>query len=271
MVNFTINLYHDGCFVTNPLHYLEGDHRVVEDIDFEGVIYSEFCYIIRKLVIIAPVSYFYVKIGVQLNIGLKQLKTDEDLKEFVKSVDDPPFSDTESQDSLGDVKEGKFIGHMDDPIPNLNGRFMIEIDDLKQEVIDSIRFDTPTQLKQCLANYGVVHGYQLWYMQNDIHKLQVLCGRNVSEGRCAGKRGKKDCDSTEGQSSKVKNKKNMSTGEPSQISKAIKERWAKKKEEEKKNRNEYKEIMPTKVELTLEQSQQGVSDDVLVSIEGVEE
>nr|GEV41879.1 hypothetical protein [Tanacetum cinerariifolium] len=32
-----------------------------------------------------------------------------------------------------------------------------------------------------------------------------------------------------------------------------------------------KEIMPTKIELTLEQSQQGVSNDVLVSIEGVEE
>nr|GEW46225.1 retrovirus-related Pol polyprotein from transposon TNT 1-94 [Tanacetum cinerariifolium] len=31
------------------------------------------------------------------------------------------------------------------------------------------------------------------------------------------------------------------------------------------------EIMPTKIELTLEQSQQGVSNDVLVSIEGVEE
>nr|GEX31055.1 ribonuclease H-like domain-containing protein [Tanacetum cinerariifolium] len=31
-----------------------------------------------------------------------------------------------------------------------------------------------------------------------------------------------------------------------------------------------KGIMPTKIELTLEQSQQGVSNDVLVSIEGVE-
>ncbi|GJW19071.1 hypothetical protein Tco_0026507 [Tanacetum coccineum] len=225
MVNFTINLHHDGCFVTNPLHYLEGDHRVVEDIDFEGVIYSEFCHIIRKLVIIAPVSYFYVKTGVQLNIGLKQLKTDEDLKEFVKAgsendfkmdiytehngynvmemirndnlideVDDPPFSDTESQDSLGDVKEvadfqteddsnveipkissddpwlnklvgkGKFIGHMDDPIPNLNGRFMIEIDDPEQEVIDSQykakkevqypAFDPETPWDQCKPFLG---------------------------------------------------------------------------------------------------------------------
>ncbi|GJT13370.1 hypothetical protein Tco_0860412 [Tanacetum coccineum] len=36
-------------------------------------------------------------------------------------------------------------------------------------------------------------------------------------------------------------------------------------------KNEYKVRMPNKVELTLEQSQQGVSNDVLVSIEGVEE
>ncbi|GJZ41384.1 hypothetical protein Tco_0588270 [Tanacetum coccineum] len=37
------------------------------------------------------------------------------------------------------------------------------------------------------------------------------------------------------------------------------------------NMNEYKRIMPAKIDLTLEQSQQGVSNDVLVSIEGVEE
>ncbi|GJT15326.1 hypothetical protein Tco_0874032 [Tanacetum coccineum] len=35
--------------------------------------------------------------------------------------------------------------------------------------------------------------------------------------------------------------------------------------------NVYKGRMPTKIELTLEQSQQGVSNDVLVNIEGVEE
>ncbi|GJZ87423.1 hypothetical protein Tco_0659033 [Tanacetum coccineum] len=35
--------------------------------------------------------------------------------------------------------------------------------------------------------------------------------------------------------------------------------------------NEYKGIMPTKIELTLEQSQQGVSNDVLVVLHGTEE
>ena len=33
-----------------------------------------------------------------------------------------------------------------------------------------IRFENPLQLKHCLANYGVKHGYQLWYMQNDMYK-----------------------------------------------------------------------------------------------------
>ncbi|GJU55503.1 hypothetical protein Tco_1229217 [Tanacetum coccineum] len=53
MVNFTINLHHDGCFVTNSLHYLEGDHRVVEDIDLK-VLYNRVCHNhLVKLVIIA--------------------------------------------------------------------------------------------------------------------------------------------------------------------------------------------------------------------------
>lgn len=61
----------------------------------------------------------------------------------------------------------------------------------------------------------------------------MLCGRHVSEGRCAGKRGKKD-NETATCSSKGQGSKDCK-GEPSKISKATKERWAKKKEEEKKN------------------------------------
>ncbi|GJV75115.1 calcium/proton exchanger [Tanacetum coccineum] len=42
-----------------------------------------------------------------------------------------------------------------------------------------------------LANYGVAHGYQLWYMKNDWRQVLVYCGRNIDEGRCAGKKGNK--------------------------------------------------------------------------------
>ncbi|GKC02185.1 hypothetical protein Tco_0993795 [Tanacetum coccineum] len=42
-----------------------------------------------------------------------------------------------------------------------------------------------------LENYGVAHGYQLWYMKNDWRQVLVYYGRNVVEGRCAGKKGNK--------------------------------------------------------------------------------
>ncbi|GKA89111.1 calcium/proton exchanger [Tanacetum coccineum] len=61
----------------------------------------------------------------------------------------------------------------------------------KMELILGMRFETPQQLKMALANYGVAHGYQLWYMKNDWRQVLVYCGRNVVEGKCAGKKGNK--------------------------------------------------------------------------------
>ncbi|GJY90158.1 hypothetical protein Tco_0505354 [Tanacetum coccineum] len=61
----------------------------------------------------------------------------------------------------------------------------------KMEPILGMRYETPQQLKMALANYGVVHGYQLWYMKNDWRQVLVYCGRNVVEGKCAGKKGNK--------------------------------------------------------------------------------
>ncbi|PWA79084.1 hypothetical protein CTI12_AA209650 [Artemisia annua] len=46
-----------------------------------------------------------------------------------------------------------------------------------------MKFEHPDQLKECLINYGVKHGYQLWFKRNDYRNVAVLCGRNVEEGR----------------------------------------------------------------------------------------
>nr|GEX77373.1 S-adenosyl-L-methionine-dependent methyltransferase [Tanacetum cinerariifolium] len=54
-----------------------------------------------------------------------------------------------------------------------------------------LRFEHPEQLKECLINYGLASRYQLWYRRNDYKKLMVLCGRDIAEGRCGGKKGKK--------------------------------------------------------------------------------
>ncbi|GKC18978.1 hypothetical protein Tco_1021128, partial [Tanacetum coccineum] len=62
----------------------------------------------------------------------------------------------------------------------------------KMEPTLGMRYETPHQLKLALANYGVAHGYQLWYMKNDWRKVLVYYGRNIEDGRCAGKKGNKD-------------------------------------------------------------------------------
>ncbi|GKB66549.1 hypothetical protein Tco_0927961 [Tanacetum coccineum] len=54
------------------------------------------------------------------------------------------------------------------------------------EPVLGMRFDHPTQVKMCLANYGVANRYQLWYYRNDWRKLLVCYGRDVEAGRCAG-------------------------------------------------------------------------------------
>lgn len=51
-----------------------------------------------------------------------------------------------------------------------------------------MRYESPLQLKHALANYGVAHGYKLWYYRSDYKCLLVYCGRDISLGRCAGKK-----------------------------------------------------------------------------------
>ncbi|GKA14092.1 hypothetical protein Tco_0693738, partial [Tanacetum coccineum] len=60
-----------------------------------------------------------------------------------------------------------------------------------------LKFEHPEQLKDCLTNYGVANGYQLWYRRNDYRSLFVLCGRDLAEGRSSGKKGKKGKDEDE--------------------------------------------------------------------------
>ncbi|GJU87888.1 hypothetical protein Tco_1295434 [Tanacetum coccineum] len=62
----------------------------------------------------------------------------------------------------------------------------------KMEPVLGTRYESAHQLKLALTNYGVAHGYQLWYMKNDWRSVLVYCGRNVAEGRCAGKKGNKN-------------------------------------------------------------------------------
>ncbi|GJX94710.1 hypothetical protein Tco_0349296 [Tanacetum coccineum] len=72
-----------------------------------------------------------------------------------------------------------------------------------------LRFEHPEQLKECLTNYGVANGYQLWYRRNDYQNLMVLCGRDIAEGRCGGKKGKAEGVQIESPSKGNKGKKGV--------------------------------------------------------------
>ncbi|GJR25116.1 hypothetical protein Tco_0973643 [Tanacetum coccineum] len=137
------------------------------------------------------------------------------------------------------VGKGNFIGYIENPKP-LDGRFILEEDDPDEHLVYQ-KF----KLKNCLANYGVNNGYQLWYMQNDSSKLLVKCGRDVSKGKCERMKGKKPNPKPSveepkvGESSKKGEKGVYSEkaykGESNKISKngksseKIKEKWTKQK------------------------------------------
>ena len=76
-----------------------------------------------------------------------------------------------------------------------------------------MKFENPQQLKNALADYGVAHGYQLWYYRSDSQCLLVYCGRDVELGRCAGIRGikklKKENENREGTPNGKGAKKNV--------------------------------------------------------------
>nr|GEX62913.1 hypothetical protein CTI12_AA507900 [Tanacetum cinerariifolium] len=137
------------------------------------------------------------------------------------------------------VGNGTFIEHIENSNPNLQGRFLLKVEDPDDELVESkfkakknvscpsfnpdthwneckpvlgMRFESPQQLHM-LANYGVQHGYQLWYIQNDHNEILVFYGRNVSEGKRAGLKGKKPItiDNEECESRKQSSKKGDGT------------------------------------------------------------
>ncbi|GJQ90775.1 hypothetical protein Tco_0001914 [Tanacetum coccineum] len=132
------------------------------------------------------------------------------------------------------VGKGNFIGSRDDPIPQLSGKYILEENDPDDNLIDAeykikkgvrypsynpetawdkfqpildMKFENPLQLKNALADYGVKHGYQLWFYRSNNKYLLVYCGRDIELGRCAGRRGTNKKKKAAAEGDKVKGKK----------------------------------------------------------------
>ncbi|GJY20378.1 hypothetical protein Tco_0392944 [Tanacetum coccineum] len=81
---FTVNLHHDGIFIASPLRYVQGDLKQITDIDFEGMSFDVFRDIIKHLVHGIVYRFYYCPIRTPLNVGIKELKTDSDVQDFIR-------------------------------------------------------------------------------------------------------------------------------------------------------------------------------------------
>nr|GEZ41548.1 splicing factor [Tanacetum cinerariifolium] len=100
---FTVNLHHDGIFAPIPLKYAHGDEKQITDINFEGMSYVQFRDIIIHLVHGIVYKLYYSPIKTPLNVGIREIKTDNDVDEFLRlgGFVDGPVPQTEG-DTLED-------------------------------------------------------------------------------------------------------------------------------------------------------------------------
>ncbi|GJW54789.1 hypothetical protein Tco_0098874 [Tanacetum coccineum] len=82
---FTVNLYHDGLFIVKPFKYTHGDFKVIDDVDFDGMLYVQMYDIIRRVVLVSH-TCLYFKLADQPFVCLKPLKTDKDVGLFFKAL-----------------------------------------------------------------------------------------------------------------------------------------------------------------------------------------
>ncbi|GJX46318.1 calcium/proton exchanger [Tanacetum coccineum] len=191
----------------------ERDASTLRDIEFEGMTLTG---LLKKLkgACQFPIKGIYFLIhGKELSNGLVEIKDDSNLAECIAlafkneklieiylehhGYDLSHWVETEIEDD-----EVSDVGEMENITPyGVDTRYKVVHDVLYLEFdpslqwnemkpILSLRFEHPEQLKECLTNFGVANGYQLWYKRNDNQNLMVLCGRDIAEGRCGGKKGK---------------------------------------------------------------------------------
>nr|GEW71235.1 hypothetical protein [Tanacetum cinerariifolium] len=196
MMPFTVNVYYNGVFVEKPFKYTHGDFKLIDDVDFDGLLYVQMYDIIRRVVLVSPICLFF-KLVDQPLVCLKPLKTYEDVDHIApedQSVK-PPFKCNvddyarSTHENLKDLKdnadfevEGTFIRQTDDPTANLGGRFILKKMTLNMTfLIPSLKprktFAIPHFILQ-------LHGINANQLLNDYSKLLVYCGRDVGEGKC---------------------------------------------------------------------------------------
>ncbi|GKC88010.1 hypothetical protein Tco_1148659, partial [Tanacetum coccineum] len=147
---FTVNLYHDGVFIVKPFKYTHGDFKVIDDVDFDGLLYVQMYDIIRRVVLVSPTYQLapkdqLVKTTFKCNaddVAHTSYKNLDDLKDIVDFEVEGEENVVITRNTTDDpwlnklVGNGTFIGQTDDATSNLGGRFNHEENDPEDDIVD---------------------------------------------------------------------------------------------------------------------------------------
>nr|GEU90892.1 hypothetical protein [Tanacetum cinerariifolium] len=143
---FTVNLYLDGVFVERPLQYTNGDFKVIDDVNFDGMVYVHMFVIIRRVALVSPTCLYFnsiIDLYCEHN-GYDVMEMIEDhitpKEQAVKTLfkcnaDDAPRTYKNLKD-LKDIIDFKVEGHTDDHTANLGGRFIHVENNPEDEIVD---------------------------------------------------------------------------------------------------------------------------------------
>ncbi|GKA39085.1 hypothetical protein Tco_0731636 [Tanacetum coccineum] len=198
---FTVNIYHDGLLHVNLLEYVNFDSMVINDVSFD----EHNGYDIMKMID----EELHFKKHVRHVGSNSDVKTNQPLDDVAYVVEQFEHENEGNVNiprmTIDDlwlnklVGNGTFIGHTDIQNPNLQGRFLLEVEDPGDEQVKS-------KLK---AKHDMSHSS--FNLDTPWNQCKLVLGmRDVNEGKRAG----------------------LKVNET--LSKVAKERWDKKKEYEKK-------------------------------------
>nr|GEW00804.1 hypothetical protein [Tanacetum cinerariifolium] len=181
---FNVNFHFDGIFTSWPLKYAQGLREIKSTQDIAEMI--KVGYELGNEIDMYVEHYGYdimelVKLEVNEEHNYNSIEESDD--EYYGSND---YEEIENVDFQTEKDERLVIKSISTHDPFLTKLCSARI------MFRGMRYETPYQLKLALENYGVAHGYQLWYIKNDWREVLVYYGRNMEEGRCAGKKGNKD-------------------------------------------------------------------------------
>nr|GEY85599.1 hypothetical protein [Tanacetum cinerariifolium] len=138
---FTVNFYHDGVFQINPFEYVNFDSRVIDDASFNGMAFKDFFATIRRLVLLhpkKPISHVDSDSDVKTNQPLDDVAhVIEQFEHENKGNVNIHKMTTDDQWLSKLVGNGTFIRQTNNPNPNLQGRFLLEVEDPGDEEVYS--------------------------------------------------------------------------------------------------------------------------------------